>query len=464
MTRATTKPDAGQAGAKWEAPRSDNVLTFTDQVMFLALRGTGAEAVAQANWIYEHPVDYDGLRTFFDNVGYGLMGRRIEPSPLPFGRHRWVTVHGPQRELDIAEPRPRAELGDWVDERTAMPIDPEHGPSWHMGVLPMTDGSTAISLTASHCIGDGSAGVLALLEAVHAARLDHGFGPPGARSRKQAILEDLRVTARGLPELGRTLVATAKLAYGHRNDISRSGAVRVKPTGPDHLVQVPVLSVFIPTEEWDARAEALGGNSYSLVAGVTAKLSQRLGRRRAEDGMVTLNVPQADRQFGDTRANAVKLADIVIDPEQVQTDLRQARAALKEGITAAREVPDEMLQLLPLVPWVPKRAVPKVADVLFGFSADMPASCSNMGELPPDVALADGTPAEYMFFRGVDRSVTRHSMEQRGGLLTVVALRLNGKIALSVVAYKPGAANTKPWLRELIAGTLAEFGLSGPIE
>ncbi|MGA9375738.1 MAG: hypothetical protein WBV64_12070, partial [Mycobacterium sp.] len=100
----------------------------------------------------------------------------------------------------------------------------------------------------------------------------------------------------------------------------------------------------------------------------------------------------------------------------------------------------------------------------FGFSADMPVSCSNMGELPAYVALADGTPAEYMFSRGVDRSITRHSLEKRGGLLTVVALRLNGKIALGAVAYKPGAANTKPWLRELVTGTLAEFGLSGHIE
>ncbi|MHA3022100.1 wax ester/triacylglycerol synthase domain-containing protein [Mycobacterium sp. BMJ-28] len=444
---------------------SDDVLTFTDQVMFLALRATGAEAVAQANWIYEHPVDYDGLRKFFDEVGYGLMGRRIEPSPLPFGRHRWVTVHGPQRELDIAEPRPRAELGDWIDERTSMPLDPEHGPSWHMGVLPMTDGSTAVSLTASHCIGDGSAGVLALLEGVHKARLDHGWGPPGARTRRQAIVEDLRVTARGLPELGRTLVAAAKLARAHRHEISRSGASRVaKPTGPDHPVQVPTLHAFIPTDEWDARAKELGGNSYSLVAGFAAKLSERLGRHRAEDGLVTLNVPQADRQWGDTRANAVILSDVVVDPTKVTADLGPARSALKEGITKAREVPDEMLALLPLVPWVPKRAVHAVADALFGFSADMPVSCSNMGDLPSDVALADGTAAEYMFFRGVDRTITRHSLEKRGGLLTVVALRVNGKLSLGVVAYQPGAGNTKAWLRELITGTLADFGLTGHIE
>ncbi len=462
MTRATTTPGAT---SNPDAARQDDVLSFTDQVMFLALRATGAESVVQANWIYEHPIDYDGLRKFFDGMGYGLMGRCIEPSPLPFGRHRWVTVHGPQQELEIAEPRPRSELSDWVDERTAMPLDPEHGPSWHIGVLPMTDGSTAVSLTASHCTGDGSAGVLALLEAAHQARLHHGWNPPKSRTRRQAVIEDLRVTVRGLPELGRTLVAAVKLAYARRHEISRSGAVRVaKPTGPDHLVKVPALSVFIPTAEWDARAESLGGNSYSLVAGFAAKLSERLGRHRVEDGLVTLNVPQADRQFGDTRANAVKLADIVVDPTKVTTDLSHARAALKAGITAAREVPDETLQLLPLVPWVPKRAVHAVADVVFGFSADMPVSCSNMGELPPDVALADGTPAEYLFFRGVDRTITRHSLEKRGGLLTVVALRLNGTIALSVVAYKPGAENSKPWLRDVITSTLAEFGLSGPVE
>lgn len=467
MTRATTTSDAtgSQDTKRLDGARPDNVLTFTDQMMFLALRATGAEAVAQANWIYERPIDYDGLRRFFDNIGYGLMGRRIEPSPLPFGRHRWVSVHGPQRELDIAEPRPRSELADWVDERTAMPLDPEHGPSWHVGVLPMTDGSTAVCLTASHCTGDGSAGVLALLEAAHAARVDHGFGPPKARTRRQAILEDLRVTARGLPELGRTLVTTARLAFANRHDISRSGAVRVaKPTGPDHLVNVPTLTLFVSTDDWDVRAKALGGNSYSLVAGFAAKLSERLGRHRAEDGLVTLNVPQADREFGDTRANAVLLADVVVDPTTVTADLSHARAALKKGITAVREEPDEMLRLLPLVPWVPKRAVHAVADVVFGFSADMPVSCSNMGELPADVALADGTPAEYMFFRGVDRTITRHSLEKRGGLLTVVALRLNGKIAISVVAYKPGAENTKPWLRDLITATLAEFGLSGHVE
>ena len=39
--------------------------------------------------------------------------------------------------------------------------------------------------------------------------------------------------------------------------------------------------------EWDARAKELGGNSYSLVAGFAARISDHIGRRRA-DGAVSL--------------------------------------------------------------------------------------------------------------------------------------------------------------------------------
>jgi hypothetical protein len=39
-----------------------------------------------------------------------------------------------------------------------------------------------------------------------------------------------------------------------------------------------------------------------------------------------------------------------------------------------------------------------------------------------------------------------------------------GKIYLTVVAYHPGAENTKAALRELAARTLAEFGLTGDVD
>jgi hypothetical protein len=444
----------------------DHRLEFTDQAMFLGLRATGQEAVVQCVWIYERPVDYDGLRRFHEAIGYGLCGRRIERSPVPFGRHHWVSALGPQARLDIAEPRDRADLGRWVDERSSMPLDPEHGPGWHMGVLPMRDGSTAISLVGSHCLGDGGAGILTVLDAVYGNKTDFGHPLPGSRTRWRAIGADLLDTLRGTPELARTLRAAVKLARSRRDDIARSSAARPRVvSGADERVYMPAVTVYLSHEDWNLRAKTLGGNSYSLVAGFAAKLAESMGRVRATDGLVTLNIPQNDRTLDrDTRANAVRLVNVAIDPTVVTTDLTEARAAIKQGIATARDAPDETLVLLPLTPFIPKRAVRKMADVVFGFAADLPVSCSNMGDVPSALAMADGTEADYVYFRGVDRYATRQAIEQRCGLLTVVACGVGGTISLSIVGYQPGAENSTPWLHSLVGETLAGFELTGKIE
>ena len=45
----------------------------------------------QMVWVYDDAVDWDELRRFHQDFGFGLAGRMIEPSVLPFGRHRWVS-------------------------------------------------------------------------------------------------------------------------------------------------------------------------------------------------------------------------------------------------------------------------------------------------------------------------------------------------------------------------------------
>ena len=135
--------------------RPDDRLALVDQAFFAGHRAAGQKDVMQVVWVYEHAIDFDGLKRFHYNLGRGLLGRRIERSPLPFARHRWVLDRGPS-DIDIAEcARPRAELSDWADERSQLPADPERGPGWHLGVLPLTDGSTAVSLVASHYLLDG---------------------------------------------------------------------------------------------------------------------------------------------------------------------------------------------------------------------------------------------------------------------------------------------------------------------
>jgi hypothetical protein len=108
--------------------RPDNRLALADQFFFAGQDTTGQKEVVQVVWVYEHAIDFDGLKRFHHNLGYGLLGRRIERSPLPFGRHRGVLDRGPS-DLEVAErARSRAELSDWADERAQLPVDAERGP------------------------------------------------------------------------------------------------------------------------------------------------------------------------------------------------------------------------------------------------------------------------------------------------------------------------------------------------
>jgi len=448
--------------------RPDPWLALMDQGFFAGHRAAGQKEVTQCVWVYEHPVDFDGLRRFHHNLGYGLMGRRIERSPLPFGRHRWVVDRWPL-DIDIAErARPRAELSDWVDERSQLPVDAERGPAWHMGVLPLTDGATAITVVASHYVVDGLGFVVAVADAILGNTRDLGYPPPSARTRLRAVVQDARQTARDAPQVGRALVTAARLVRKQardRHDGDRSPAppsVAVGKGGDDDIVVVPGITMYVGLPEWDACAAALGGTSNTLVAGLAAKLAERMGRRRG-DGAVTLQLPISDRAEGDTRAVALSLARVNIDPARVTTDLSDARVAIKQALTTLRETPDEAAQLLWLAPWTPKPTFKRMVDAGFA-DPDLPVIVSNLGDLGSLVNRADGTPAEYLAGRGMRQDLTRRWLERIGGEMYLLSLRIGGKISITARAYQPGAENTKPALRELAKRTLAEFDLTGEID
>jgi hypothetical protein len=342
-----------------------------------------------------------------------------------------------------------------------------------MGVLPLTDGSTVVSLVGSHCLGDGGAALLTVFDAVRGHRRDLGYATPKSRTRREALVADARQTLGDLPELGRTLVAAVKFLGRRRKDQKlATPATPVAPGQPapnrlegvdlDATVVAPAVSAFVTIEEWDARAAALGGNSHSLLAGVAGRLAVHQGRELAADGTAGLIVPINDRTLEDDRANAVTLAHVRVDPTTVTKDLSDTRAAIRDALKVMREEPDETFALLPLTPFIPKVAVRQTADLAFGFT-EQPVSCSNVGDLPTEVACADGTQAAHVMLRGVDRQITRRVLEERNGLLTVVSGRVAGQVTITVVGYQPGGENTKAGLRERLVQTLAEFELTGVI-
>lgn len=461
MDRHATNGDAGM----------DDRLGYVDQTLFTGQRVTGPKQVMQVVAVYEHPIDFDGLRRFHRNLGYGLLGRRVERSPLPFARYRWVLDRG-LPDIDIAgHARPRAEVSDWADERSQLPVDPESGPTWHLGALPLTDGSTAVSLVISHYVLDGLGLVVSILDAIEGNTLDLGYPPPRSRTRLRAVVEDARQTARQAPEVARAIAAAAKQARDHRQDIARSRTSRpptaregATDTVADEIIVLPNVTVLVDLDHWDARAQALGGTSKTLVAGFVAKFAEHIGRRRTGDDTVMLQLPISTRAQGDTRANAVSFARVSVDTTQVTTDLRDLRAAIKEALRALPEMPDEASRLAPLTPFIPKRVLKRLGELDYAMlSEDLPVLCSNLGEFGSVVCRLDGSAAEYVTGRLAFQRLSRRWLERMGGLMTVQSWRLPDRIVISVGAYQPGAENTKPAMREIAARTLSAFNLTGEI-
>jgi hypothetical protein len=443
----------------------DNTLAFMDQASYLWVRASGHVHCVQATWVYRRDIDSDGLHRLHDNLAHGLLGRRVEPSPLPGGRHRWVACHD-LPGVDVSPPASsRSVVADWFDERAHTPVDPEFGPCWHLAVLPIENYGTAISLVASHTVVDGIGLSIAVQDAVNGVRHDFGYPPPGARRRRRALAEDARVTARALPEIGRALGGMAKLAVQNRPSLARQpkSATSAVHRARDVPVTVPTAAVYIDLADWDACAERLGGTSNVLLAGFAAKLAERFGRHRAGDKLVTLSYPVNDRTEDDLRANALKGIDFAISPADVTTDLRATRQHIKQALAEGLGKFADQERVFPLTPFVPKTVVRKLPLGALN-AADKPVGCSNCGELDQAVTRADGTEADFFSLRMVEQNLTENSPELVNGELFVGSGRVAGKIFLTLRAYEPGAENSRRSLQELATSTLADFGLVGFVE
>lgn len=441
----------------------DNVLDLVDQTFF---RLGAAAGVGQNVWVYNREVDLDGLRRFHRHLQQGRLARRIERSPLRFGRHRWVAPSD-RDGLEIAAPRPRAEFDAWLGEQAGIPLDAERGPGWHLAVLPFTDGGAGVSFVVTHCLTDGIGGCLALVEA--ACGYDHPMDVPaaGSRPRWRALREDARQTARDLPAIRRAVSAAVGAARSARRDRRAAGSVtrplsqaRPAPSiaGADDIVTIPTAAFFLDADEWDARAASLGGTSNTLLAGVAARLAQRVGRI-GPDGSVALALPVSERTADDTRANAVTMVDISVDPAPAATDLRDIRATTKQALIRHREVPDERRTLLPLVPLLPERLIKKMVGVATGGATNVVVA-SNIGAAPPAANRPDGTDADYVALLSRYPGLTRAMMDQLGGLMVVHSATVHRQVFISVLAYQPGRLTSNDDLRQHVSSALDDFSLT----
>ena len=186
---------------------------------------------------------------------------------------------------------------------------------------------------------------------------------PGRLSRRQSWPEKRRVAGTTLPN------------HRHRGPSHSVGDEN------DALSSCPASRSRVDLDDWDARAKALGGTSNTLAAALTAKLGERMGRRRHRDGAVTVQLVMSERTDGnDSRAMAVSIARVGVDPTRATMDLRDARADIKQALDTRRETPDESLQLASLIPFTPKRTWRRGVEAALS-DPDRPVVYSNLGDV-----------------------------------------------------------------------------------
>ena len=434
----------------------DNTLAYIDQASFLGLRALGRGPLGQFIWIYDGPVDIDGLRRFQRNLGTGMLGRLIERSPLPFGRHRWVRAPAVGDIGVAAGSRDRADVSAWAQDCAGAVIDPERGPGWHLAVQPLTDGGTAVSLVVSHSVADGLGMLGAITDAVNGRVSEVRYPDPGSRARGAALRRDTAELIRTTPAMARALSAPARPA---RRDPAAAPAAPPKAPrrGRAVVADVPAAAAFVDIEDWDLCAKNLGGTSNSLFAAIAARLGAAQGRLDPA-GLVQLSFPVDERVPGDTRANALTSVLVPVDPGPVTVDLTPVRGALRHALTQRGQTANELLAPLPLTPLTPRRLARRLEGMALG--SGLPVGCSNLGDIDAAVNRPDGTDATFFLARLIEPGLTVGELARMGGRLHLASGRIGGRVFLAAQAYRPGAPNTVAALRAQLDQTLSEFGLT----
>lgn len=443
---------------------ADNTLAYMDQGSYLGLRALRRGPVIQYVWIYERGVDMDGLRRFHRNLADGLLGRLVERSVIPFGRHHWVSSGEPGGiEISAAERR-RDEVWDFVNERAEVPVDPEHGPPWHIGVQPLVEGGAVVTLVVSHTVADAGALIESITHAVNGTGRDLGYPPGRARTRAQALRADLATTVRAVRDVPAAVLGAARIAREQSAELSESAKAAAPVAAvryPQRAVHLPTIAVRVDQSEWEARAKALGGSSNVLLAGIAARIGAITGRVDAH-GKAMLSLPVSERVAGDTRGNALNTITVMADGQRAPGDLSEIRAGIKAALGELADNRERVLAPLPLVPYSPKFLLRRLEKLVL--KVGKPIGSSNSGALPEEVNRPDGTPADFFVAGSPEPGLTAGDLERMGGRMLVAAGTVGGAVCISVASWEPGAPNTKEALMQSVKEAFYDFDLTAVME
>lgn len=434
----------------------DLTLDYMDQASFAGLRALGRGPCIQFLWIVPGPADVEAVKRLHARLAHTLIGRRIRRSPLPFGRHRWEYSEA-LGGLDIdATPMTGVDIVSWANANGARPVDPEIGPTWNLAVRALTDGNHAIALSVSHSTADGTG----ILDALRTALVDHvpvQRPAPGRETRAGLWRRDVGVIVRSTPDVVRALSAAVRTLRSTeaRPRVKGKRTFAAPQVDPRQVVEQPVVIAVLDEGQVRARAAALGGSVTDLGVGVSARLSELLGRVD-DQGNVRVILPISRRTDGDTRANALESTIVTIPTPVNSEDLSDIRRTLRQGIADVGPLIKDMGAALAFTPYTPKRLVRRLEVMALG--PPNTAGLSNLGVLPDHVSSVGGMSASLVAFWVVE-SFTPAILEHFGGLLGVTTCSAGGTTTLTVRAWQPGIVTTRAHLAPLVTRALEDFGL-----
>jgi len=435
-----------------------------DHASFLGLRALGRGPVIEFTWVFAGPVDLEALEALNRQLALGFLGRRIQRSPLPWGRPRWVTAPVPEPVTTMSVPMHRAQIAARRSALADVPVDPEVGPGWRLVLQPLSDGGSVLSLLVSHSIADGLAVSQAVADAIHQRPATHRYPPPRRGSAWRAVGEDLRDSIAAWPTVWRALRALVQ--QRHAVNLGTSNAPRRPPpetAATSAPVRVPLAQVALDATSLRTQSTTLGVTINTLVAYLAVRLAVRVGRVDG-DGQVTLVQPVSDRRPGDLRGNALRALRVKVAPTAPADGapvLRALHRTLRRELFATLRNNDPLALLLPLIPYVPLWLARRMESVALG--TDRPVGCSNVGELDPVTIRPLGIPATQFYISMLERH-TVASLAQVGGMLLLGCGIVEGTARVTIQAWSTDQTQSPDALTGHLRLALQDCGLAGEIE
>jgi hypothetical protein len=460
-------------GAQRSTPNAQHRLAWLDELAFKISQEAGRSQLMQIIWVYDREVDLAELTR--SNAGFAkkpFINRLIEPSPVSWGRSRWVKpTAGPVEIEQSPQILPRSQLLSWANQQLRPPIDPVTGPPWRFSIQRFDDGTSAASMVFSHLIIDGSFKAFLFADADGFQGELCPYPPKGSRSWLMGCLADFWTSIVDAP---RAIAALAKIVRSnwrvfpaYWQALAHAPAdVVIEEQVP---IELPTVAVIIEAANWDACERRLGGGKglNPLLVAFVATLAAHLGRTRLSDGAVSLVVPISKRRGPcDGRAQAIDPRMIIVKPAGLAANLRPLNSQIREFLRSSKESHiDGFISLLPIIAWLPKKFSLALINQFFDYGETLPVSCSNQGVLPEVFGRIDGERCAYILHRGVDVNVTRRDLERTRGHLVVVACRYNNTVTLCIEACQLGSTpTTADDLRSMTLRTMADFGLDAIVE